>query len=164
MNNKKIIIGAGVLVLLGVGYYIIKNKAQKPFKVKKDGDATVYVVIKGKKHAFPNPTSYLNFGISEVKVIPKSELDLIPNGQNVEESGKIAGESGSIFDPANYTAKSKDESFIYLVRNGKKHFITNPTAHLNYLWSEITTLPKDELDLIPSGGNVDVNGKIPNGV
>jgi hypothetical protein len=161
MKNKNIILALGVLALLGTAYYFMKkNKAKKPYKIKTSDSATVYVIKDGKRYSFPNPTAYLNFGILEVKVIPKSELDLIPNGNDIDDSGKITGELGATFDASNFTVKSKEEPSIYLVKNGKKHLIKNSASHLNYLWSEITVVTKDELDLIPDAGGVDNSGNL----
>lgn len=162
MNKKNIILGVGAIALLGAGYYFIKKrKVSKPYKIKKAGDATVYVVIDGKKYTFPNPIAYQNFALlNEVQTIPKSKIDLIPSGAEISESGKITGETTSAFDVNNYTVISPEEQLLYLVKNGKKHLMKSKNAHLNYLWSEISTISKEELDLIPNGGGVDDSGNL----
>ena len=49
---------------------------------------------------------------------------------------------------------SEDESKIYLVRNGKKHWVMSPAwldAHRSELKGDVNIVTKEELDSIPTG-------------
>lgn len=174
MKNKNLIYGAGAIVVLGVAYYAMKKKKvesgimpalpqKNRRKVKVAGNATTYVIKDGKKYDFPNAKSYQNYTmLEEVRTIPKSQLDLIPNGADISEAGKITGETTTAFDVNNYTVKSQDSTNLYLVRNGKKHLIKTPSSHLNYLWSEIFTISPEELSSFPYAGRADDSGVLVN--
>ena len=106
MDNKKIIIGVGVLALAGVGYYMMKKKKGAvenvstttttvteiaPYTIAWSDDPTkgVFVVIKGKKYPFVSEKAFVTYGYSAPKSVTKAELDLIPKGGFVSEEGKV---------------------------------------------------------------------------
>ena len=103
MEDKKIIIGVGVVALLGVGYYMMKKKKVEetiivetlapiaPYTIQWKADPTgaVFVVINGKKFGFMSPKAFDAYGRSEPKSVTKEEVDAIPSGGWVDELGKV---------------------------------------------------------------------------
>jgi|688.fasta_scaffold00522_17 hypothetical protein len=90
MDNKKIIIGVGAVVLLGVVYYMMTKK-KAPYTIQWKGDPTgaVFVVINGKKYGFISGKAFDAYGRSEPKSVTKEEVDAIPSGGRVDELGKV---------------------------------------------------------------------------
>jgi hypothetical protein len=177
MKNSTIIGIIGLAVASVGAYFYLKSKktqlgsvasggntpsasVTKPYKIKVEKEDPISLVINNKKYWFPNPTSYLAYGFSEVKIVPKSELDSIPSGQNIDESGRVSGETETAFQEGNYTIKTQTENPVFLVRNGKKHWFINEKAFLSYLFTEPKLLTDNEFDSIPVGGSITDDGKI----
>lgn len=105
MENKKIIIGVGAVALLGVAYYMMKKKkgavdvitatttvtpiAPYTIQWKADPTGAVHVVIDGKKYGFMSGKAFDAYGRSEPKSVTKEEVDAIPTGGWVDETGKV---------------------------------------------------------------------------
>jgi len=56
---------------------------------KDDPTHGIYVKIDGKKYAFASEKAFQNYGYSVPKLITKAELDAIPNGGFVDDTGKV---------------------------------------------------------------------------
>jgi cytoskeletal protein RodZ len=56
---------------------------------KEDPTHGIYVKIDGKKYAFASEKAFQNYGYSVPKLITKAELDAIPNGGFVDDTGKV---------------------------------------------------------------------------
>ena len=112
MDNKKIIIGVGVVALLGVVYYMMTKKKEAgtsmeeivtaivpiaPYTIQWKADPTgaVFVVIDGKRYGFSSPKAFDAYGRSEPKSVTKEEVDAIPRGGFVSEEGKVIQTLGS---------------------------------------------------------------------
>ena len=104
MDNKKIIIGVGVVALLGVVYYMMKKKKVAgtsmeeivtaivpiaPYTIYWKGDPTVFVVIDGKKYGFTSEKAFTAYGYITPKLVTKEEVDSIPSGGYVSQDGKV---------------------------------------------------------------------------
>lgn len=119
MKNKNLIIGAIVLALAGVGFYMWKKKQNPPLMdmtsipettvgtppastppattppstdiVQWLADPTkgVFVIIDGKKYGFMSEKAFTNYGYSIPKSITEAELKAIPSGGFVDETGKV---------------------------------------------------------------------------
>lgn len=113
MDNKKIIIGVGVLALAGVGYYMMKKKkgavenvstttttvteiAPYTIQWKADPTGAVHLVKGGKKYGFMSEKAFKAYGYIEPKSATKDEVDAIPTGGFVDEEGKVRDDKGNI--------------------------------------------------------------------
>jgi len=113
MDNKKIILGVGVLALIGVTYYIMKKKkgaveniltdtttvapiAPYTIQWKADPTGAVHLVKGGKKYGFMSEKAFKAYGYIEPKSVTKEEVDAITTGGFVDEEGKVRDNQGNI--------------------------------------------------------------------
>jgi hypothetical protein len=112
IENKKIIIGVGVVAVLIVAYYMMKKKKSAvenvltdittvteiaPYTIQWKADPTgaVHLVKGGKKYGFMSPKAFDAYGRSEPKSATKEEVDAIPIGGYVDEQGKVMDFKGN---------------------------------------------------------------------
>ena len=112
LKDKKILIGIGVLVALGVAYYAMKKKNEVvasdsvipengvipknnyPISLgASDINGSVWQVIDGKKYAIYGTNALIKFGLNPkdypYEVVSKETLDSIPDGGYIDETGIV---------------------------------------------------------------------------
>lgn len=112
LKDKKILIGVGVLVALGVAYYAMKKKnevvasdsvAKGNGVVPKnnytitlgssDVNGSTWQVIDGKKYPIYGTNALIKFGLNPkdypFEVVSKETLDSIPDGGYIDETGIV---------------------------------------------------------------------------
>jgi hypothetical protein len=103
MENKKILIGVGILALLGVGYFLMKKKkglvsslvpARSNYAVSLDavGETGIYQILEGKKYPFSSERAYEKYGKPTIEVITQENLNLIPTGGFIGYEGQVVKE------------------------------------------------------------------------
>lgn len=99
----------------------------------------------GYKCHIPNPTTYNNLfnTWSGVMKLDPDELAQIAPGPPLT--------SGAIL------ARAKDTAPVFLVTNGKKHHIKNPSVmgYCSFNWNAVVIVPPIMLDAIPTGPVID---------
>jgi len=101
---------------------------------------TIYLIDNGQKKGIPTPAIFNSWGFVQEKVVYYSNdlINLIPTGPTVTNLAK--GSSAA----------------AYLVENGQKRWIPNPTifSSWNFSWVNVRTYSDDLINSLPSGPTV----------
>ncbi|MEU7164481.1 hypothetical protein AB0A70_07525 [Streptomyces morookaense] len=111
-------------------------------RIKAVNGPAIYLVLDGRRHWIPNPTTYNNLFRDWNGVV--SVLDI----------GNIT-EGGALSDGA-FLGKAPDQPQVYLFSNGVKRWITSPAAMDKYYfaWNRIQNLPGEAVNSVPSGATI----------
>ena len=109
--------------------------------IREDGHPDVYLILDGTRRWVPNPAT-LNglFNGWIIKVV--SGLQDLPKGPTMTNGALLV--------------KSPSSPDVYLVNDGEKRWIINPTAfnEFDFDWKKIHTYPDVMVDAIPTGAHI----------
>lgn len=122
--------------------------------IKAPDSPAIYIIDEeagaSRKRLVANPAAMLAFGLdkSPVHTVSAAQASAYPDGALLEASSSV---------PDGLMVRSPEEPAVYLIRDGKKDWITHPLflyGH-NFLWSDLRYVTQAKLDAAPSGPNLD---------
>ena len=111
------------------------------YRINQEGQPAIYLVLDGKRHHIPNPTTYNNLcGNSDTRHAVL-DVNIVPDG-------------GALSDGA-ILARPNNAPNVYLVSNGKKRHVTSPAAMAKFGFDGVIRVVDHVLlDFIPTGGPI----------
>ncbi|HEY7554932.1 MAG TPA: PASTA domain-containing protein [Candidatus Binatia bacterium] len=105
------------------------------------GSPAVYLILDGKRYLIPDAATYSNL-FRNWEGIEAFDLSAISDGGTLSSDAKLA--------------RSKEEPTVYLITNGRKHWITSPQAMDTYNldWNKIVYLDRSVIDSFARGGDL----------
>ncbi|MGW4237401.1 hypothetical protein ACWEJP_11240 [Streptomyces sp. NPDC004749] len=161
MNKRPVLRGAAgltVAALLGLGASPVASAADAPapthgasaqvkgehpelngYRIKTVNNASVYLVLDGKRRGIPNEATYFNLFRSWDGIQNVIDIDRIDDGGNLSDGAMLA--------------KTPSSATVYLVSNGVKRGITSAAVFDKYSfdWDKIVTVSAVVLDAVPNG-------------
>ena len=111
-------------------------------RLNNPANGKVYLIDQGVARWIPNPGTYNNLFANWSNIIPDVDINLITAGPQITDGAILARPNGG--------------SPIYLVDNGHKRHIANPSTMANYdfNWNTVNVVAGILLNYIPDGPEI----------